>query len=57
MSLVNIQNVSVVTNPAPHNHPFQFQITFDCIQELSEDLEWKVVYVANAEYSKYDQVS
>ncbi len=57
MSLVNIQNVSVVTNPAPHNHPFQFQITFDCIQELSEDLEWKVVYVANAEDSKYDQVS
>lgn len=36
-------------------NPFQFQITFDCIENLSDDLEWKIIYVGSAESEEYDQ--
>ena len=34
-------------NPTNFRNPFQFEITFECLQELDDDLEWKVIYVAN----------
>jgi len=46
----------VLDNPAPFRNPFQFEITFECLQELQEDLEWKVVYVGSAENSDHDQM-
>jgi histone chaperone ASF1 len=55
MALVNVANMVVLDNPAPFSNPFQFEITFECLQELEDDLEWKVVYVGSAENSTYDQ--
>ena len=35
---------------------FQFEITFECIEDLPEDLEWKIIYVGSAESEEFDQV-
>ncbi|XP_046849891.1 histone chaperone ASF1-like [Xenia sp. Carnegie-2017] len=56
MAKVNICNVTVLDNPSPYFNPFQFEITFESLEELSEDLEWKLIYVGSAETSDYDQV-
>ena len=53
---MNIIDVSVLNNPGTFTSPFQFEVTFECIQELQDDLEWKVVYVGNAEDNSGDQV-
>ena len=36
MAKVNIVNIVVLDNPSPFLNPFQFEITFDCIEELKE---------------------
>jgi len=46
----------VLDNPSPFTNPFQFQITFECLEDLKEDLEWKIIYVGSAESEEYDQV-
>jgi histone chaperone ASF1 len=56
MSIVNIVNVEVLDNPTKFTNPFQFEITFECIGPLQDDLEWKVIYVGSAENEQYDQV-
>ncbi|KAI3651834.1 hypothetical protein MP228_003137 [Amoeboaphelidium protococcarum] len=56
MSLVNILDVQVLDNPAPFRNPFQFEITFECIAALEEDLEWRIIYVGSAESEEHDQV-
>ncbi|XP_036362576.1 histone chaperone asf1b-B-like isoform X2 [Octopus sinensis] len=56
MAKVNISNVVVLDNPSPFLNPFQFEITFECLEDLPEDLEWKIIYVGSAESMDYDQV-
>lgn len=56
MSAVNITNVAVLSNPAPFLSPFQFEISYECLIALQDDLEWKLVYVGSAEDETYDQV-
>jgi len=34
----------------------EFEITFECIEDLPEDLEWKIIYVGSAESEEFDQV-
>lgn len=55
MAKVNIVNVVVLDNPSPFLNPFQFEITFEALEDLSEDLEWKIIYVGAAESEDYDQ--
>ena len=55
MALVNVIQVTVLDNPTAFTNPFQFEITFECLQELSDDLEWKVIYVGSAEDANADQ--
>jgi hypothetical protein len=55
MSLVNVLNMVVLDNPTAFGNPFQFEITFECLSELDDDLEWKVVYVGSAEDTTQDQ--
>ncbi|KPM04189.1 histone chaperone asf1-like protein, partial [Sarcoptes scabiei] len=43
-------------NPSLFYNPFQFEITFECIEDLKNDLEWKIIYVGSAESEEYDQV-
>lgn len=56
MAKVHIVNVTVLDNPSPFFSPFRFEITFECIEELLEDLEWKMIYVGSAESERYDQI-
>jgi histone chaperone ASF1 len=43
-------------NPTCFTNPFQFEITFECLQELDDDLEWKVLYVGSAQDASRDQI-
>jgi len=56
MAKVHVCNVVVLDNPSHYLNPFQFEITFECIEDLPEDLEWKIIYVGSAESEEYDQV-
>uniref|UniRef100_UPI00358EA922 histone chaperone ASF1-like n=1 Tax=Myxine glutinosa TaxID=7769 RepID=UPI00358EA922 len=56
MAKVQVNNVVVLDNPSPFLNPFQFEITFECVENLPEDLEWKIVYVGSAESEDYDQI-
>lgn len=56
MAKVQLCNITVMDNPSPFLNPFQFEITFECIEELKEDLEWKMIYVGSAESEEYDQI-
>ncbi|KAH9315510.1 hypothetical protein KI387_024137 [Taxus chinensis] len=56
MSAVNVTNVTVLDNPAAFLNPFQFEISYECLVPLKDDLEWKLTYVGSAEDEKYDQV-
>lgn len=46
----------MLDNPAQFQSPFSFEITFECLLPLEEDLEWKVLYVGSAEDTTHDQV-
>lgn len=56
MAKVHVCNVVVLDNPSLFVNPFQFEITFECIEDLKEDLEWKIIYVGSAESEDYDQI-
>ncbi|PNY04833.1 histone chaperone ASF1B [Trifolium pratense] len=56
MSAVNITNVTVLDNPASFLNPFQFEISYECLAALKDDLEWKLIYVGSAEDETYDQL-
>ncbi|KAI8917339.1 histone chaperone [Entophlyctis helioformis] len=56
MSLVNILNVELQNNPAPFLAPLQFEITFEVVSELKDDIEFKVIYVGSALSESHDQV-
>lgn len=38
MAKVQLCNVVVLDNPAPFFNPFQFELTFECIEELKEGM-------------------
>jgi histone chaperone ASF1 len=48
--------VTVLNNPTSFLKPFQFEITFECLEDLPEDLEWRIIYVGSAESMEHDQV-
>ncbi|GAB7352145.1 hypothetical protein MBLNU459_g2635t1 [Dothideomycetes sp. NU459] len=39
MAAVSLLNVAVRNNPAPFNSPYEFEITFECLETLSKDLD------------------
>lgn len=47
MSLVTIRNVEFLNNPAPFLDSYRFRVTFECIGPLSEDIEWRLIYVSS----------
>ncbi|RJE21717.1 hypothetical protein PHISCL_05957 [Aspergillus sclerotialis] len=55
MSVVSLLGVKILNNPAPFLAPYQFEITFECLEQLQKDLEWKITYVGSATSSEYDQ--
>ncbi|KAL1953138.1 hypothetical protein VTO42DRAFT_3552 [Malbranchea cinnamomea] len=55
MSAVSLLGVKVLNNPAPFTAPYAFEITFECLENLQKDLEWKLTYVGSATSAEYDQ--
>ncbi|KAF3907112.1 hypothetical protein ABW21_db0203608 [Orbilia brochopaga] len=55
MSVVSLLNVNILDNPAPFAAKFRFEITFECLEQLHKDLEWKLTYVGSATSSEHDQ--
>ncbi|KAF4556289.1 Histone chaperone ASF1 [Elsinoe fawcettii] len=55
MAAVSLLNVTVRNNPAPFDAPYEFEITFECLESLNKDLEWKLTYVGSATSSEHDQ--
>eukprot|EP00890_Picochlorum_soloecismus_P001339 jgi/Picsp_1/2205/NSC_05669-R1_histone chaperone len=56
MTAINVTSVNVLDNPSDVTNPLQFEIQYDCLYDLADDLEWKLTYVGSAESEKYDQV-
>ena len=56
MACVSVTNVSVLDNPARFDNPFQFEVSFECLATISEDIEWKLINVGSAESDEYDQL-
>jgi histone chaperone ASF1 len=56
MAFVNITNVIVDNNPAPFLTQFKFHITFECLKEMPDTLEWRLIYIGSAKDESHDQV-
>lgn len=55
MSVVSLLGVQVMNNPAKFTDKYEFEITFECLEQLQNDLEWKLTYVGSATSDQYDQ--
>ncbi|KAH7138334.1 ASF1 like histone chaperone-domain-containing protein [Dendryphion nanum] len=55
MSVVSLLGVEVKNNPAQFDAPYEFEITFECLEQLQKDLEWKLTYVGSATSNEHDQ--
>ncbi|KAK2754061.1 Histone chaperone asf1 [Arachnomyces sp. PD_36] len=55
MSVVSLLGVRVLNNPTTFSAPYEFEITFECLEQLQKDLEWKLTYVGSATSSEHDQ--
>ncbi|KAI9724960.1 MAG: Histone chaperone asf1 [Candelaria pacifica] len=55
MSVVSLLGVKVLNNPANFSAQYEFEITFECLEQLQKDLEWKLTYVGSATSSEHDQ--
>ena len=44
-----------INNPAKFSDPYRFRVTFDCIAELEDDLEWKLIFVSSPGDEDLDQ--
>eukprot|EP01067_Filipodium_phascolosomae_P001016 Filipodium_phascolosomae@DN1704_c0_g1_i2.p1 len=54
-SCIRVNKVEVRNEDGPLFKPFEFEITFECLQPLEEDLQWKVTYVGSPESLEWDQ--
>eukprot|EP01066_Platyproteum_vivax_P010011 Platyproteum_vivax@DN4453_c0_g1_i1.p1 len=55
MACVQVTNVEVRNSAGALKEPFEFEITFECLQLLKEDLQWKITYVGSPDTSDWDQ--
>ncbi|AMD19105.1 HBR204Cp [Eremothecium sinecaudum] len=55
MSIVSLLGVNVLNNPAKFTDPYEFEITFECLEPLKSDLEWKLTYVGSSRSLEHDQ--
>ncbi|KAK9477196.1 histone chaperone ASF1 [Lipomyces japonicus] len=56
MSIVSLLGINVQNNPAKFIDPYEFEITFECLEPLKEDLEWKLTYVGSSSSFEHDQL-
>ncbi|KAI7829177.1 ASF1 like histone chaperone-domain-containing protein [Kickxella alabastrina] len=55
MSVVQITNVNILEPESHFLAPYKFEITFECLSPLEDDLEFKLVYVGSADNTTLDQ--
>lgn len=55
MSVISLLGVNCTNNPAKFTDKYEFEITFECLEPLEKDLEWKLTYVGSATSDQYDQ--
>ncbi|SGZ56433.1 CIC11C00000004685 [Sungouiella intermedia] len=55
MSIVSLLGIEVLNNPAKFADSYEFEITFECLEPLKEDLEWKLTYVGSSRSLDHDQ--
>lgn len=55
MSIVSLLGIKVLNNPANFSDPYEFEITFECLEPLKNDLEWKLTYVGSSRSLEHDQ--
>lgn len=55
MSIVSLLGIEVLNNPARFSDPYEFEITFECLEPLKEDLQWKLTYVGSSRSLDHDQ--
>ncbi|KAK9779163.1 hypothetical protein AB5N19_06577 [Seiridium cardinale] len=55
MSVVSLLGVNILNNPAKFTDKYDLEITFECLEPLEKDLEWKLTYVGSATSDQYDQ--
>uniref|UniRef100_K7G1T5 Anti-silencing function 1A histone chaperone n=1 Tax=Pelodiscus sinensis TaxID=13735 RepID=K7G1T5_PELSI len=57
MAKVQVNNVVVLDNPSPFYNPFQFEITFECIEDLSEvSCNHNIIIIYSSMFVDNDQV-
>jgi len=56
MSYINVTNIQLKNNPSSFEQPLTFQITFECLKDIPEEIEWKLIYIGSSKDVKYDQV-
>lgn len=56
MAAVNVVGVRVVDSVGTFSDPMKFQIEYECLCALQDDLVWRLTYVGSAESEEYDQV-
>lgn len=52
---MSLLGVNILNNPAKFADKYEFEITFECLEQLEKDLEWKLTYVGSATSDQYDQ--
>ncbi|TGZ83783.1 histone deposition protein Asf1 [Ascodesmis nigricans] len=55
MSVVSLLDVKILNNPTRFTDKYRLEITFECLESLQKDLEWKLTYVGSATSSDHDQ--
>lgn len=45
MAKVHVEDVKVLNNPGPFFSPFQFEIVFECIDEIPEGERWQLFVI------------
>lgn len=56
MAKLHVTNIDVLDNPTNFMTKLELEITFECVEELPEDVEWKLIYVGSADSEEFDQI-
>lgn len=55
MGYFNITNVLFTSSTQKIDENFVLKIQFECLREIKQEVEWKVVYVADSDNKSFDQ--
>lgn len=56
MSVVNLTNVVVHNNPCPFSAEFQFEIDFEVLGGMEDEIEWKLTWISSVDDNGFDQL-